>query len=119
MGGSRYFCWMTNEVSQYITSRPSSQQSILQALRSLILSINGDVKELYKWSRPVYCINKDFCYLQANKNYVTLGFFEFEKVKTNKHLIEGTGKSMRHVKLKSEAEIKEFQLKKMLIEVLD
>jgi len=46
------------------------------------------------------------------------GFFEFAKIKTNQHLIEGTGKSMRHVKLSKVEDIKAFQVSEMIKEVL-
>jgi len=109
---------MNKEVTTYIENAEESQQKILADLRKLILSVDPNTNEQYKWSRPVYSIEKDFCYLKTTKKHVTLGFFEFDKISTNKHLIEGTGKSMRHVKLSSVNEIKEFQIKKMLNEVL-
>lgn len=109
---------MNQEVSNYIENSADEQQELLSELRKLILSIAPNVTEQFKWSRPVYATEKDFCYLKTTKKYVTLGFFEFNRIKTNKQLIEGTGKSMRHIKLNSLKEIKDFQLKKMLEEVL-
>jgi len=109
---------MNKEVTTYIENAEESQQKILADLRKLILSVDPNTNEQYKWSRPVYSIEKDFCYLKTTKKHVTLGFFEFDKISTNKHLIEGTGKSMRHVRLSNVNEIKEFQIKKMLNEVL-
>ena len=90
---------MNTEVSSFIHNSPDHQKEILEALRSLIFSTVPNVNEQYKWSRPVYVLEKDFCYLKTTKKHVTLGFFEFDKIKTNNHLIEGTGKSMRHIKV--------------------
>jgi len=109
---------MNQEVTNYIENTPQSHQEILKELRKLILSVAPKTNEQFKWSRPVYGLEKDFCYLKANKKNVTLGFFEFAKVKTNKKLIEGTGKSMRHVKINSLNEIKDLKIKKMIEEVL-
>lgn len=109
---------MDKEVTKYIESAVENQQEILTDLRKLILSIAPNANEQFKWSRPVYGIEKDFCYLKTNKKNVTLGFFEFDKITTNKHLIEGTGKSMRHVKLTNIKEVNDFQLKNMIEEVL-
>ena len=86
-------------------------------LRKLVLSTKNATED-FKWSRPVYAVEKDFCYFKTTKKHVTLGFFEFDKIKTNKHLIEGTGKSMRHIKLSNVQEIKDFKIKAMLKEVL-
>lgn len=109
---------MNKEVTTYIESAAENHQPILAELRKLILSTAPNAKEQFKWSRPVYGLEKDFCYIKTTKKQVTLGFFEFDKIKTNKKLIEGTGKSMRHIKLNKRAEIKEFRIKEMIKEVL-
>ena len=109
---------MIQEVKSYIEKSAENHQELLNELRKLIFIVAPNTNEQFKWSRPVYAIEKDFCYLKASKKHVTLGFFEFEKIKTNKHLIEGTGKSMRHVKLDHVKEIDEFQIKNMIEEVL-
>lgn len=109
---------MNKEVTSYIAASNQNHQKVLSALRKLILSLSPDIDEQFKWSRPVYAMQKDFCYLKTAKKYVTLGFFEFDKIKTNRHLIEGTGKSMRHIKLNDTKEIKELKIRNMLGEVL-
>lgn len=109
---------MNQEVTTYIEDSVENHKEILTELRKLIFSIAPNTKEQFKWSRPVYGIDKDFCYFKTTKKHVTLGFFEFNKIKTNKHLIEGTGKSMRHVKLSSVSEIKDLQIKEMIKDVL-
>lgn len=109
---------MNQEVSSFIENSAENHKEVLSELRKLIFSIVPNVNEQYKWSRPVYAVGKDFCYLKTTKKHVTLGFFEFNKVKTNSHLIEGTGKAMRHVKISTKEEIVGFELKKMIEEVL-
>lgn len=109
---------MNEEVSNFIENSAEDFQGLLIALRKLILSVAPNVQEQYKWSRPVYALEKDFCYLKTSKKNVTLGFFEFDKIETNKHLIEGSGKSMRHVKLSKVTDIEEFKIEEMLKEVI-
>jgi len=109
---------MNKEITTYIENSAETHKPILTALRKLILSTAPKAEEQFKWSRPVYAIEKDFCYLKTTKKHVTLGFFDFNKIKTNKDLIEGTGQSMRHVKLSDVSEIKGFKIKEMLKEVL-
>ena len=109
---------MNKEVSSFIESANPKHQEILKELRKLILSVAPQSEEQYKWSRPVYGLEKDFCYLQSTKKHVAFGFFEFDKIKTNTHLIEGTGKSMRHIKLTDKKQIKEMELKKIIKELL-
>ncbi|WP_052467162.1 DUF1801 domain-containing protein [Psychroserpens damuponensis] len=109
---------MNQEVTTYIENSDDKNKEVLNKLRNLIFSLVPSVNEQFKWSRPVYAISKDFCYLKTTKKAVTLGFFEFDKIKTNSHLIEGTGKSMRHIKIKNAEEIEKFEISKMVNEVL-
>lgn len=109
---------MNQEVSNYINTASDNHRAVLSELRQLILSIAPGANEQFKWSRPVYGLVKDFCYLKTTKKHVTLGFFDFEKISTNKNLIEGTGKSMRHVKLIRTKDVKDLKIKAMIKEVL-
>lgn len=71
----------------------------MERLRELLQESVPNSTEEFKWSRPVYRTDKDFAYLKRAKNYITLGFFNFEKLLDEDNRLEGTGKDMRHVKL--------------------
>lgn len=107
------------EVSNYLNAAPEDQQKILKELRELIFSVAPNATEQYKWSRPVYGLGKDFCYLKSAKKYITFGFFQFDKIHTNKNLLEGTGMQMRHIKLKKLEDIEKLDVRSMLVEVLE
>ena len=104
------------QVDQYINNAPEAQRKLLQALRALIHSSVPKGTEQFKWSRPVYAASKDICYLVSNKKHVNLGFINFEKIGDPEGLLEGTGKNMRHVKIKSMKDIQKAVLKKMIKE---
>ncbi|MDN5205709.1 DUF1801 domain-containing protein [Fulvivirgaceae bacterium BMA10] len=103
-----------DDVTQFIEKSIDGQKVILEALRELIAESVPDVREQLKWGRPVYASQKDFCYLQTSKNYVTFGFFNFEKVDDPEDLLEGTGKQMRHIKIAKSEDIKSDLFTKML-----
>lgn len=96
---------MNPQVTDYINNAPAEQKQIMEALRQLIHKSVADVKEEFKWSRPVFRAGKDFTYLKTAKAYVTLGFFDFAKLDDKQNRLEGTGKDMRHVKLKKVQDI--------------
>jgi hypothetical protein len=97
---------MRNEqVTDYIENAPSPHKEILAALRGLIENAVPDATEAFKWGQPVYGKKKDFCYLKAAKSHVNLGFMNHEVLNDPDGLLEGTGKSMRHVKLRSLADV--------------
>ena len=70
------------------------------------------LQEDYKWSHPVFRTSKDVAYFKTTKTYITLGFFNVDKLEDSHHLLQGTGKDMRHIKLKTAADIGEALLQK-------
>lgn len=102
---------MNPEVTSYINKAPIEQKLLMQKVRKLIHDSVPDVIEEFKWSRPVFKSKKDFAYFKTTKAYLTLGFFHFQKLKDEKNLLEGTGKDMRHIKLKTEKDLDEKLLK--------
>ncbi|MCE7994718.1 MAG: DUF1801 domain-containing protein [Roseivirga sp.] len=102
------------EVTLFIEEQNAGHKELLTTLRQLIEMNVPEVEEQFKWKRPVYALGSDFCYLKAARNYVTLGFFNFQKIDDPLKLLEGTGKQMRHLKLKSVEDINEEVLSEMI-----
>lgn len=103
---------MNNQITEYIENAPIVQKEMMKIIRELIHQNVPNLIEEFKWSRPVFKTTKDFAYFQGNKNYLTLGFSkDIEKIKDPKNKLEGTGKTMRHIKLKNTAEIDITELK--------
>lgn len=75
---------------------------IADRLRALVLAVAPDAVEEIKWSRPCYSVGgRLFCYLQAEKSWMTLGFQHGASLADPGRLLEGTGKDMRHTKIRS------------------
>ena len=92
-------------VTAYIEKAPQPHKEILERLRALIAEAVPHAEEQFKWGQPVYATTKGFAYLAFSKNHVNLGFFNFEKLTDPDTKLEGTGKQMRHVKIKKAADI--------------
>ena len=84
----------------------------MQRIRALIHQHIPGVREAFKWSRPVFILEKDFAYFKTTKNYLTLGFMNFRKINDPDGLLEGSGKDMRHIKLRDFNEVDDELLKK-------
>ena len=80
-------------------------REIARALRQLILEARPDLSESIKWGNPVYETNGRVCYLAATKSYISLGFFNGASLANPEGRIEGTGKKMRHVKVRALGDI--------------
>lgn len=104
------------EVDTYIAESPAAHQDTLRALRDLIFEAVPDTEESFKWKQPVYATQKDYLYLKVNKGHVNLGFFSFEKIENPAYPLGGTGKRMRHIKIKSMTDFDREALKKMIVQ---
>ncbi len=96
---------MDPEVSAFINDLPSDQKEIMSQLHGLIVENIPGVKASIKWGRPVFTSKKDIIYLKPAKAYVTLGFFEAQKLGADAEKLEGTGKQMRHLKIRKADDI--------------
>ncbi len=65
-----------------------------------------DVRELLHDGHPTACIaDAAFAYVNAFTAHVNVGFFRGAELADPAHLLEGTGKYMRHVKLRPESDV--------------
>ncbi|MEX0813955.1 MAG: DUF1801 domain-containing protein [Chitinophagales bacterium] len=105
---------LSKKVDDYIANADKPLKDILLKLRQLIAEAVPKAKENFKWGQPVYTTEKDFCYLKLNKQHINIGFFNFEKITDPNNLLEGSGKNMRHIKIRSISDIDSSELSKMI-----
>ena len=75
----------------------------------------ADVRELMHDGSPVACVeDAPFGYLNAFTAHVNVGFFYGASLDDPAHLLEGTGKRMRHVKLRWGQEVNEAALRALI-----
>ena len=74
-----------------------------------------DVRELLHDGHPTACVgDAAFAYVDAFKNHVNVGFFRGIELSDPNCLLEGTGKFMRHVKLRPERNFDGMALLKLI-----
>ena len=99
------------EVDEYIKKQKNPQKEICQILRELIVNEFPSIKEEMKYGVPYYG-NK--YYIVALKNHVNLGV-SIEGLSTEEiNLFEGSGKTTRHIKIKSEGDINKEKITRLL-----
>src|SRR5262245_54763038 len=75
--------------------------SIARKWFTRIRACGPDVRELMHDGCPVACVqDAPFAYVNVFTAHVNVGFFHGASLRDPAHLLEGTGKYMRHVKLK-------------------
>jgi len=74
-----------------------------------------DVRELLHDGHPTACVDDaGFAYANAFKAHVNVGFFRGAELADPDRLLEGTGKFMRHVKLRPGVPVNEAALRKLI-----
>ncbi len=105
---------MDEKVDKYINKQKSPQKEICQRLREIILKTFPEINEEMKVGVPCYGSTKeDICgkyYIVSLKDHVNLGFSLKGLSKKEQALFEGTGKTMKHIKVYSLKEIDEKKI---------
>jgi hypothetical protein len=99
---------MSKTIDDYINQQPSPQKEICQKLRGLILKTFPDTKEEMRWGVPVFGEGK--FYIGALKDHVNLGFSITGLAGEEIALFEGSGKTMRHIKVDKPENIDEKRI---------
>jgi len=74
-----------------------------------------DVRELLHDGHPTACVgDAAFAYVNAFKAHVNVGFFRGAEIADPEGLLEGTGRFMRHVKLRPELDADPTALTKLI-----
>lgn len=75
----------------------------------------GDVRELLHDGHPTACVgDAAFGYVNAFTAHVNVGFFRGAEIADPKGLLEGTGRLMRHVKVRPERDVDAAALRKLI-----
>ena len=93
------------------TCSPEVRQMV-ENLRELVRNAAPKAEErgYTGWGNIVYVHNGMFCYIGPQKDSVNLGFHRGLDLTDPEGLLLGTGKGMRHVKVRNEADIRVEEL---------
>lgn len=89
--------------------------AIAQRWFEVMRNCGDDVRELLHDGQPTACVtDAAFAYVNAFKAHVNVGFFRGAALDDPAHLLEGTGKFMRHVKLRPESDVDAAALQQLI-----
>ncbi len=105
-----------------VRGSPPDLAAIATALRALIIELDAEVVEV-AWSRQRIAgygvgprkMSEHYAYIAPQKRHVNLGLNRGALVPDPSGLLEGTGRAMRHVKVRSEAEVHRPELRAILV----
>jgi hypothetical protein len=102
-------------VDIWLTDDPIELRSIAQKWFVRMRECGNDVQELMHDGCPVACVeDAPFGYVNSFKSHVNVGFFYGAVLEDPAGLLEGSGKRMRHVKLKPGPELNTGALRDLI-----
>ena len=102
-------------VDIWLTDGPIELRSIAQKWFARMRQCGDDVRELMHDGCPVACVeDAPFGYVNSFKSHVNVGFFYCAALEDAAGLLEGSGKHMRHVKLRPGLELNTAALRNLI-----
>lgn len=93
------------DVQEYLASYDIQQVDLALKIRKKILDIDADLDEEIKWKNLTYRKKRPLFGIVIHKNHINLEFWQGTLLNDPDNLIEGTGKKIRHYKIRNEDDI--------------
>jgi len=103
---------MDKQIEEYMNTQKSPQKEILQKLREIFIKTLPNFEEKKAWGVIAFAGGK--FYIAAIKNRIHVGFSINGLNEEEIDLFEGSGKTMRHIKIHSLDDIDEKKLVKLI-----
>ncbi len=103
-------------INDYL-KKAGKNASVAKAARALVKKVvKGAEEYVNPWNVPSFDSNGPLCCFMVGKEHVTFAFLRGAALPDPEKLLEGTGKGVRHVKLRSVADVKRPGVKKLIVE---
>ena len=102
--------------SPYMKDENPALRKVVRALRTFVKETVPGVKEtVNSWGVSTFEAKDPFCCYMVGKYHVTFGFHFGTSLEDPNGLLEGTGKNIRHVKLRSVEDLKQKGLRELVV----
>jgi hypothetical protein len=103
------------EVEQWLLTRPGEVGALARTWFARVRDCGADVREVMHDGTATACVgDAAFAYVGAFTAHAAVGFFQGAWLPDPHRLLEGTGKAMRHVKLRPGEPIDERALQALI-----
>jgi hypothetical protein len=103
-------------IDEYV-EKAGKQKGVVKGLRALVKKTLGRSEEYVNpWKIPSFDSDGTVCGFMTGKEHVTFIFLRGAALPDPEGLLEGTGKSVRHVKVRTVEDLKRPALKKLIVE---
>jgi hypothetical protein len=107
-------------IDAWLAAQPDELRPLVETWFARLRACGPDVRELMHDGCPTACVgDAAFGYVAAYRSHVNVGFFFGALLDDPAHLLEGTGKRGRHVKLRPGTAIDEAALARLIATAYD
>jgi hypothetical protein len=100
----------------YVRDDNPALQKVVRGLRSLVkASVPGTKMTVNSWGVPTFESKDPFCFYIVGKHHVTFGFHYGTSLDDPERLLEGSGKNLRHVKLRAAEDLEKKGLQELVL----
>jgi hypothetical protein len=107
---------MPDEVQSFLKAYPAEVRELALGARELVLRVVPDAEEKVHrpWKTIAYGLSKKFCAISPYRSWVNVHFHQGASLPDPAGLLEGTGKSARHVKIASPSDLQRRALVRLV-----
>jgi hypothetical protein len=104
---------LSEDVDRLLAKSDPMIRELADEVRRIIAKTLPEAEELVKWGNPTYLVRgENVAWILLYKDHVDLGFFQGAKMKSS--MLEGSGKQMRHVKVRRPVDVDQKELSRLL-----
>jgi hypothetical protein len=102
--------------SKYVSDENPDLGRVVRGLKELVKQcVPGTRETVNAWGVPTFEEKNPFCFYMVGKSHVTFGFHFGTSLDDPEGLLEGTGKNIRHVKLRTVEDLGNRGLREMIV----
>lgn len=111
---------MNKKIENFLEKLPREKRDLVMQIRKIVLSTDKKITEDIKWGNLTFVYNGNLAsiYTFTSTDYLNFCFFNATNLSDPMRLFEGTGKMMRHVKIKSANDINSNRIRSWIIEAM-
>jgi len=101
-------------IDKYV-NKSGKVPAVAKAVRTLVKkTVPASEEYVNPWKIPTFDLNGPLCFYMTAKEHVVFGFMRGALLRDPEKLLEGTGKFLRHVKLRSLADVRQPAVRALL-----
>ena len=102
-------------IDEILENLNPEQKETTEKIQSIAKKTLPEVEETVKWGNITYLLKgKNLAWIILYKDHLDFGFFRGAELASK--LLEGTGKDLRHIKIKTSKDIDEAELVRLLLD---